>query len=61
MTGWYLTSNSYNGDINTLIVEPIYYLLKERPELAKMLALPSGYRFYLDQLGEDIWLDDDNG
>ena len=57
MTGWYLTSNSYNGDINTLQVDHLYHLIKARPEITKFLALPNGYRFFMDSLGEDVWYD----
>lgn len=59
MSGWYLTSNDFNGDIKTLSVDHLYHLLKARPEIAKFLALPSGYRFFKDELGEDIWYDKD--
>lgn len=58
MTGWYLTSNSYNGDVKSLIIDHLYHLLKERPDLAKFLALPVGYRFYKDNEGEEIWIDE---
>lgn len=59
MSGWYLTSNSYNGDVNTLLVDSLFYLIKVRPDLVKFLALPSGYRFFKDNIGEDIWYDPD--
>ncbi len=59
MTGWYLTSNSYNGDIASLVVDHLYHILKERPELAKFLALPVGYRFYKDRETEEVWYDID--
>jgi hypothetical protein len=58
MTGWYLTSNSYNGDIKSLMVDHLYHLLQERPDLAKFLALPVGYRFYKDSNEEKIWIDE---
>lgn len=57
MSGWYLTSNSFDGDVNTLIVDYLYHILKERPDIAKFLALPSGYRFYKDGEGHNIWFD----
>ena len=59
MTGWYLTSNSYNGDVKSLQVESIFYLIKARPDLVKYLAIPIGYRFYLDEKGDDVWKDED--
>lgn len=58
MSGWYLTSNSYNGDVKSLLVEHLYHILKERPDLAKFLALPAGYRFFKDKEGEDAWFDE---
>ena len=59
MTGWYLTSNEFNGDVNTLIVDHLFHLLKVRPDIAKYLALPAGYRFFKDELGDKIWFDED--
>lgn len=58
MTGWYLTSNSFDGDINSLVVDHLYHILKERPDLAKYLALPPGYRFYKDEKEEEAWFDE---
>jgi len=57
MTGWYLTSNSFNGNVNSLKVDYLYSLLKTRPDLGKFLALPEGYRFFKDHLGEEVWID----
>lgn len=59
MSGWYLTSNAFNGDVKELLVDHLYYLLKSRPEIAKFLALPSGFRFFKDNLGQDVWYDKD--
>lgn len=58
MTGWYLTSNQYNGDVNTLNVDHLYHLLESRPDLAKYLALPNGFRFFKDSKGDDVWVDE---
>lgn len=57
MTGWYLTSNTYKGDIKTLVVDHLYHILKERPDLVKFLALPAGYRFYKNDKDEEVWID----
>ncbi len=57
MSGWYLTSNDYNGDVNTLSVIHLYHLLQKRPEIAGFLSLPYGYRFFLDNQGEEVWYD----
>ncbi|WP_299884231.1 hypothetical protein [uncultured Lacinutrix sp.] len=59
MSGWYLTSNDYNGDINTLSVDYLFYIIKARPELIKFLALPVGFRFYIDSKSSEIWKDED--
>ncbi len=58
MTGWYLTSNSYNGDVSTLIVDYLYFIIKKRFDIIKFLALPAGYRFYKDNEEEGFWFDD---
>lgn len=58
MSGWYLTSNEYNGDIKTLVVDHLYHILNERPDLVKFLALPVGYRFYKEKQTEMVWLDE---
>jgi len=58
MTGWYLTSNSYKGDVNTLIVEYLYFIIDKRFDIIKFLSLPIGYRFYRDNQEESFWLDE---
>lgn len=59
MSGWYLTSNSYNGDINSLQVDYLYFLLKKRPDLAGYLSLPFGYRFFKSNNETDVWFDEE--
>ncbi len=61
MSGWWLTTEKYNGDINTIKTEHFYHLLEKRPDLVKYLALPYGFRFF--QKGykdgpEKIWFDE---
>ncbi|WP_299363360.1 DUF4261 domain-containing protein [Winogradskyella sp.] len=58
MSGWYLTSNDYDGDIDSLSIDYLFYVIKRRPDLAKFLALPSGYRFFLDAEGSEVWKDE---
>lgn len=58
MTGWYLTSNSYKGDIKRLIVDYLYFIINNRFDIVKFLALPTGYRFYKDSEEEGFWFDD---
>jgi hypothetical protein len=56
MSGWYLTTDEYDGDPSTLRTEHLYHVTSKRPELAKFLALPPGYRF--DTSPQDrIWFD----
>ena len=56
MTGWYVTTPRFNGDSKTLKVEHLYHLTAARPELARFVALPPGYRFDTTS-GEDVWFD----
>lgn len=56
LTGWWLTTDLYDDNVNSL--ETIYYfnLAFKRPDILRYLALPFGYRFYHGQ-GKDIWFD----
>jgi len=44
-SGWYLTTDRYTGDVDTLTHEHAHHVVLGRPELAMYLALPSGYWF----------------
>jgi len=57
MSGWWITTDQYNGDIKTLKHEHTYHVTAARPELAKYLALPDGFRFNQSPI-EDVWLDE---
>jgi len=57
MSGWWITTDQYNGDIKTLKHQHTYHVTAARPELAKYLALPDGFRFNLSGT-EDVWLDE---
>lgn len=57
MSGWWLTTNRYNGDIKSLTQEHLYHVTALRPEVMRYVALPFGYRFYLDNKKEDVWFD----
>jgi len=46
MSGWWLTSDKYNGDINSLKTVHAHHVTAKRPDLAKFFALPYGYRFF---------------
>jgi hypothetical protein len=56
MSGWWMVTDRYNGDANSMRQEHMYHLTSRRPDLAPYIALPFGYRFDLTQ-HEDIWLD----
>jgi len=58
MSGWWITTDQYDGDINSLMNEHTYHLTAARPDLAKYLALPHGFRFDTSQ-GEDVWFDEE--
>jgi hypothetical protein len=57
MSGWWITTDQYNGDIKTLQHQHTYHVTAARPELAKYLALPDGFRFDLSGT-EAVWLDE---
>jgi hypothetical protein len=57
MSGWWITTDAYDGNINTLRHEHTYHITAARPELTKYLALPSGFRFDLSS-HEDVWYDE---
>lgn len=56
MSGWWITTGRYNGDVKTLRREHLYHLTAARPDLARYVALPFGFRFDLAQR-EDVWFD----
>jgi hypothetical protein len=57
MSGWWITSNKYNGNIETLRKEHTYHITAARPDLAQYLALPFGFRFSLNEKHVDVWFD----
>lgn len=57
MSGWWLTTDRFNGDTSTLRTVHAHHVSASRPDLAKFLALPFGYRF--SSLQGDIWFDRD--
>lgn len=46
MSGWWITTDRYNGDVETLKTLHAYHLTARRPDLARYLALTYGFRFY---------------
>ncbi|WP_336776492.1 immunity protein Imm33 domain-containing protein [Paenibacillus sp. MMO-58] len=59
MSGWWLTTDLYDENIESLMSVHYYHVAFMRPELIKYLALPYGYRFYKTDNEQDIWFDKD--
>lgn len=59
MSGWWLTTDKYDGNTNSLKTVHYTHIIEERPEVAIYLALPSGYRFQLGGDDERVWFDED--
>ena len=57
MSGWWLTTDEYNGNINSLVTVHFQHIIEKRPELALYMALPIGYRFNLGGETEHVWCD----
>lgn len=57
MSGWWLTTDQYDGEISSLKHEHTYHLTDVRPDLAKYIALPPGFRFDLSSF-EDVWFEE---
>jgi hypothetical protein len=57
MSGWWITTDQYDGNIDSLKHEHTYHVTATRPDLAKYLALPPGFRFDLSSF-EDVWFDE---
>jgi hypothetical protein len=55
MSGWWLTTDRFNGDTSTLKTVHVHHVSALRPDLVKFFALPFGYRFFSPQ--SDVWFD----
>lgn len=58
MSGWWITTDEYDGKVTSLQREHTYHLTARRPELAKYLALKPGFRFDFST-HEDVWFEED--
>jgi len=58
MTGWWLTTELYDDNIDSLMNVHYFDLAFRRPDLLPCLALPYGYRFSLNGNDIDIWYDE---
>jgi len=54
MSGWWITTDLYDGDIKSLRNEHTYHVTAARPDLAKYMALPAGFRFNFS-VAEEVW------
>lgn len=57
MSGWWLTTDRYDGNAESLHVEHLYHVTATRPDLAPYLALPCSFRFTSREQG-NAWFDD---
>ncbi|HYM16109.1 MAG TPA: hypothetical protein VEZ14_11165 [Dehalococcoidia bacterium] len=57
MSGWWLSTDRYDGDVRTMMVEHIYHVAIRRPDLVCFLALPPGWRFSTLSHGK-AWFDE---
>lgn len=59
MSGWWLTTDEYDGDIDSIVTVHFEHIIEARPDLAIYMALPHGYRFDLGGDPEHVWFDED--
>lgn len=59
MSGWWLTTDGYNGDTDTLKTVHFHHIVEKLPEVAIYMALPFGYRFQLGGDEDCVWFDED--
>jgi hypothetical protein len=57
MSGWWITTDLYDGNVKSLRHEHTYHVTAARPDLAKYLALPDGFRFNFS-VAEEVWFDE---
>jgi hypothetical protein len=56
MSGWLLVTPKWDGNVKSLTNHHTYHLTAARPDLARFIALPIGFRFDLTK-GENAWID----
>jgi hypothetical protein len=57
MSGWWITTDRYDGNVTSLKQEHLYHVTARRPDLAPYIALPYGFRFDF-AAREDVWFDE---
>ena len=61
MSGWWITTEKFDGNIDNLRNEHYPHLIEKRPDLLKFMDLPFGFRFFQDgykKHKEDVWFDE---
>jgi len=58
MSGWWLITDDYNDNIESLMTVHFYHVAFKRPDILKYLALPFGYRFLMENDSIEIIKDD---
>jgi len=57
MSGWWLTTELYDNNVDSLMNVHYYHVAFKRPDILRYLALPNGYRFYINNEENEIWFD----
>lgn len=58
MSGWWHTTDDYDGNIDSIKTVHFSHIIEKRPELAIYMGLPNGYRFLLGNKEESVWFDE---
>lgn len=56
MSGWWLTTDLYNGDVSSLKTVHMHHLSNERDDLVKYICLDFGYKFCSES--QEVWFDE---
>ncbi|NJL75156.1 MAG: hypothetical protein HC892_09095 [Saprospiraceae bacterium] len=57
MTGWWLTTNEYDENPDSLMVVHFYHVVFKRPDLINYFALPFGFRICQSDGITEVWFD----
>jgi hypothetical protein len=55
MSGWFLLTDKWDKNVASLTNHHTYHVTAARPDLARFLALPTGFRF--DLRSSRVWFD----
>ncbi|WP_419868699.1 immunity protein Imm33 domain-containing protein [Chryseobacterium sp. CT-SW4] len=59
MSGWWLITDDYDDNIESLMTVHYYHVAFQRPDVLKYLALPFGYRFLMKDENIEIFKDEE--